>query len=570
MIRKLYCLFIVFTTVTAAAQSVAEGKKFMYYNRLQSAEAAFKQAMQQDANATGAYYWLFETKLAQGDTAAARQVLADVTKLQQANAKLKVDPLVQAGNIHLMLIDGKQAEAKTASDALVDDTRGKNVEVLLALANAQIDTKNGNYDYALELLDKAQKRDKKNPEVFQLTGDAWRRKGDGGQAVAGYMAALQADPAYAKANHSIGKIYVTQNNQSIYVKHFQDAIQQDAAFAPAYYELYYHFYFRDVNEAKKYLEQYIAHTDKTVDNDYMLIDMLYVSSKNQEAIDMANKLLQEQGDKAKARLFKLIAYSYDAMGDSIKALNNINTYFQKEQPQHYVAKDFELKARLITKQHPNDSAIRVEAIALWEKAAALDTLAENKVGYMQQIAAAYKKMSDKSHEAEWLGKVYAAKKDPSNLDLYYWGLAHYAAGEYSEADSVFAMYTTKYPEQLHGYLWRAKSNAIIDSGMEAGLAVPHYAKLIEIADDDSLKNKTLLIQAYGYIGAYEANVHKDYPEALENFEKILSLDPGNDDAAKYTEILKKWIETGKDKDAAQASKNDTGKTEVREQDGNKQ
>jgi hypothetical protein len=568
MIRKLYCLFIVLIAVTATAQTVGEGKKLMYYNRLQSAAATFKQIIQKDAAATEAYYWLFETKLQQGDTAAARQVLADVAKLQQADAKLKVDPLVQAGNVHVMLIDGKLAEAKTASDELVDDTKGKNVEVLLALANAQIDTKNGNYDYALELLGKAQKRDKKNPEVFQLTGDAWRRKGDGGQAVAAYMSALQADPSYAKANYSIGKIYLTQNNQSIYVKHFQDALQQDAAFAPAYYELYYHFYYRDVNEAKKYLEQYIANTDKTVENEYMMIDMLYVSSKNQDAIDMANRLLQQQADAARPRLYKLIAYSYDALGDSVKALNNINTYFQKEQPQHYVAKDYELKARLISKQHPNDSAKRVEAIALWEKATALDTLPENKVGYMQQIAAAYKKMNDRSQEAEWLGKIYASKKDPSNLDLYYWGLAHYAAGEYSQADSVFAMYTNKYPEQLHGYLWRAKSTAIIDSAMEAGLAVPHYAKVIEIADDDSVKNKTLLIQAYGYIGAYEANVHKDYPEALENFEKILALDPGNDDAARYTGILKKWIETGKD--AANAHKEDAGNNETKEHDGGKQ
>jgi hypothetical protein len=36
---------------------------------------------------------------------------------------------------------------------------------------------------------------------------------------------------------------------------------------------------------------------------------------------------------------------------------------------------------------------------------------------------------------------------------------------------------------------------------------------------DSIKNKSLLIQSYGYIGAYQANVKKDFPIALENFQK---------------------------------------------------
>ena len=47
------------------------------------------------------------------------------------------------------------------------------------------------------------------------------------------------------------------------------------------------------------------------------------------------------------------------------------------------------------------------------------------------------------------------------------------------------------------------------------------------------------MEAYGYVAAYEANVEKDYDDAIEYFEKLLDLDPNNSDAKKYVEILKK-------------------------------
>jgi len=86
----------------------------------------------------------------------------------------------------------------------------------------------------------------------------------------------------------------------------------------------------------------------------------------------------------------------------------------------------------------------------------------------------------------------------------------------------------------------------MDSAMEQGLALPFYAKVIEMGSTDSIKNKSLLIQSYGYIGAYQANVKKDFPIALENFQKILQLDPANTDAIKYRDILKKWINASAD------------------------
>jgi len=95
--------------------------------------------------------------------------------------------------------------------------------------------------------------------------------------------------------------------------------------------------------------------------------------------------------------------------------------------------------------------------------------------------------------------------------------------------------------------------------MTTGIAIPHYLKFIDIAAKDSA-NKTArrhLIEAYGYIAAYKANTQKDYTGAIDYFEKLLVLDPGNTDAGRYVNILRKTLakmgtKTGSTAEAAEA------------------
>jgi tetratricopeptide (TPR) repeat protein len=75
--------------------------------------------------------------------------------------------------------------------------------------------------------------------------------------------------------------------------------------------------------------------------------------------------------------------------------------------------------------------------------------------------------------------------------------------------------------------------------MKLGLAIPHYLKVVEIGETDTTGNsKRQLIEAYGYLAGYEANENKNYAKAIEYFEKLLLLDPNNEQAKKYVQILK--------------------------------
>lgn len=97
--------------------------------------------------------------------------------------------------------------------------------------------------------------------------------------------------------------------------------------------------------------------------------------------------------------------------------------------------------------------------------------------------------------------------------------------------------------------------------MTTGLAIPHYLKLIEIAAKDSAEktNRKHLIEAYGYIAAYKANTEKDYTGSINYFEKLLALDPGNQDAQRYISILQKNQSKAAAKSNAEAGIGDKGR-----------
>ncbi len=385
-------------------------------------------------------------------------------------------------------------------------------------------------------MNKAIKREKHNPELYVELGDAYRRLGDGSGSYQAYQDALVENGKYAKALYKLGKIFVTQNNPEQYLKYFNAAVAVDSLYAPAWYELYYHYYFRDVNKAMVNLQHYIATTDPGIQNDYLVTDLLYSSRKYQEAIKKAQQLIDHLGGTSEPRLYKLIAYAYKDLRDSVNALNFMQTYFSRQTDTGFVVKDYETMGEIYDMLNKPDSSV-----TYYTKANNLEKDSTEHIVYAKKIAGLYKKQLDYPDQALWLGKYYQGNTKATNLDLFNWGLASYMARQYPMADSIFGMYETKYPEQDFGYYWRARSDVAIDTAMQTGMAIPHYQKLIEIIGKDTANrtNRKHLIEAYGYIAAYQANIEKDYTGSIGYFEKLLELDPTNSDAQRYVGILKK-------------------------------
>jgi tetratricopeptide (TPR) repeat protein len=524
---------LVFGNLTSFSQSVADAVNEIYHERYKSAEESLESIISKNSADADAWYWLTQVYLNKDS------VLQASEKLLSAPADILSAPMLKVALGHILLRQGNQAGAKENFDYAIKKTKEKSSAVLHAVANAHMDAKSGNAVYGIELLNKALKRDKNNPALYVTMGDLYRKLGNGSESYRAYQTALEKDENYVAALYKMGKIFTSQNNKEMYLKYFTKAASVDPLYAPALYELYYHYYFRDVHTAQDYLNKYIAASDKSIQNDYMATDLLFASGKYPEAIEKASALIRSNGIDAEPRLLKLVAYSYKELKETDNALAYMKQYFDAQSDTGFIAKDFETMGEIYDSLPGMDDS----ASAFYQKALAMETDSVKSLEYYRKLANMYHESKDYRNEALWLGKFYARNPSPRNIDLFNWGIASYKASDYAVADSVFKLYQQQYPDQTFGYYWAARSNVAIDSTMENGLAVPHYQKLIELAEKDTTNrtNRKHLIEAYGYLAAFEANIDKDISDSIVYFEKLLELDPANDDAKKYVEILRKSL-----------------------------
>ena len=538
MMKRSLSLLVAFVmgSTLLFAQKVEDGKKFLYYERYKSAKDALESVLSANPNNIDAVYWLGQTLLSQSpkDSVGAKNLYQ---KLLQQNGSA---PLVLAGIGQIELMEGKVNDARQRFEMAVNLTKGKDIDVLNAIARANINAKQGDANYAIEKLNQAtQVRGFKDPETYLLMGDAYRKLINGGEAVQAYNKAFQLDNKLAAAKHKIAKVYLTQNNPDFFLPAFEEAIQADPAYAPTYYELFVYWYTRDVEtKAPMYLDKFIANTDAGPEVEYLRTDFTYAKGDFAGARTKAEQLIQQYGEKVKPRMYKMVAYAADTLGDIAGARKAMDTYFAKVEQDDIVPADYVEMANIDSKTPGSEQ----NAFTNLQKAVTLDTLVDNKVKYINIAASLAKKLGDRKEEARWLGVAYNLKPEPTQTDLYNWGMAHYQAADYTVSDSIFCgIYQSKYPDQIYGYLWCARSKQAQDDSVNTGgLAVDAYKLLAEKATQiDSVKFKAQIVSSYFYLVQYYNDIKKERETALDYLDKILAVDPGNATALKFKDILEK-------------------------------
>ncbi len=522
------------------AQSVDQGKKFLYYERYKSAKETFEKVLASNPNDINAVYWLGQTLLNAPSTSGIRDTVAAKALYQKALQTNGSAPLLLVGMGNIELREGKTADAKQHFETAISLTKSKDVDVLNAIGEANADAKNGDAPYAIEKLNLATQTKKFNDaNTYLIMGDVYRKLLiDGGNAVQSYRKAIELDPKLAAAQYAIGKIYLTQRNTEYFLPAFEKATEMDPSYGPAYYELFYYwFWHSDVNKAIGYWDQYFKVTDAKPSDEYDRISFLYAAKKYPECISASQQKISSLGANADPRYYKLVAYCYNDQGDSTNAKSYMEQYFAKQKLEDFVSQDYSFYAQLLAKFPGNDSLVNVN----YEMAIAKDTVPENKMALIKEVSDLDTKIGYKKGSAKWMGVLYAMKKDPSNSDLYKWGIANYQAGIYTTSDSIFCgVYQSKYPNEIFGYLWCARSKrAQDDSVNSAGLAVDAYTKLAQFgrSSPDSIKYKSQIIESYIYLAQYNNDIKKDKPAAISWLQKVLEVDPTNPTAPQFLKIL---------------------------------
>ncbi|MDQ3279231.1 MAG: tetratricopeptide repeat protein [Bacteroidota bacterium] len=521
MKKVFYFATILLPFAALKAQSLEDAQKHLYYQRYYSAANSFQSVVSADPKNDQAIYGLVKSYLSVDEVQKAKDAL------QSAHDAVKDDAYYYVAQGEVLLAENKPQEAAPLFARALDETKNKDAKVMLAVADAHIDAKSGDAAYAVDLLKKAIERKNDDPAIYVALGDAYRKQHNSSEGYKAYRDALNLNANYAPALYNIGDIFLSQKNREMYLNYFNQTIKADPAYAPALYRLYLYHFSYNPEKAMEYYKQYMANADKGLQNDYDIADLNYLNKDYKAAIDKAKSIIAQQGEKTKPRLYKLIGYSQAALADSVAALQSLHRYFAAESDSNIIAKDYEMLAGLYAAQDKTDSV----AYAL-EKAVSLVQDSADVYPYYKNLVDMYKEAKDFSREARWAGAFYKGNPKATNVDLFNWALAHYRAEEYAAADSVFGLYVAKYPEQSFGYYWQARANAARDTGMKEGLAIPHYRKLVELLqkEEPTESNKKWMLEAYNYMAAYETNTTKNYEAAINYFDKVLELSPQDEDA----------------------------------------
>jgi Flp pilus assembly protein TadD len=539
---SLFFTAIVLTSV-AAAQTLEDGKKFMYYERFKSAKDVFEKLVAAKPSDADAAYWLGQAYLGLEDVANARKTY------QTAMASNATAPMLLAGMGHIQLIENNTSGARSNFEMAVNNSKSKDIDVLHAVGRANVYAKAGDANYGIMHMMKATTlKGFKDASLWITIADGHMKNVNGGEAVLALKNALTISPNLAAAKYKEGVIYESQKNREFFLPAYEAAVSMDASYGPAQYALYRYWYFRDVAKAEGYLNNFIAAIDPDPQNDYYRIDLKYASEKFAEAVSMSDGLIAKVGANViKPRIYRLKAYSYFKLNDMANAKASIDEFFKKAKPEDIVPKDYELLGDIMAGT-PGSEA---QSYSYYEKAMEADTSAENKASYLQKAVDFAKKQKDKKATAYWMEKQYNAKKNPNNVDLYNLGRAYFDAGSedytyYSKANVFFKTYMEKYPDQAFGYYWCARTNWSIDTSMVNGMANECFDKFIQIAttSKDSVSFRPQIKIAYKYFIGYNIFVTKDYKKAIEFCDKVIALDPEDKEAPEYKRQLTGGKQTG--------------------------
>ncbi|MDF2457137.1 MAG: repeat-containing protein [Cytophagaceae bacterium] len=509
--HSLLFLFVLLGTLTLNAQDVKKGKDLIAKERLNDAKAFFTQQLTADPKNAAVYqFYIGEVYYAQEkyDSAKIQYKLAMTTDDKEALSYAGLGKIVIGKN----QVEGQQNFEKALSLA-----NKKSAEVYNVIAGYYIQTGDKkNADAAIALLQTGLKNDPKNFYTNILAGDAYLMKNDGSYAASYFNAAANIEPNNPLTNWRKGNLYANARNYNEAINNYKEGLVKDPEFGPLYREIG-EIYYRS-KQYKKAIENYQLYLQKIDNNDdaqFRYASFLYLTQDYKTALSIFDQL--EQKKFSNPILYRLKAFCLYETGSYDKGLEYLNKFFAVTEPENILAIDYEYLAKFYLKKENDTLAVKnIEFAVLRDSSKAI---LWNDMGIYYFSKNNYEKSIDAYNKK--LEKIKAEDTDYLNV-----GKAYYFNKKYKEADSVFTYLTVSRPTAHIGFLYRARSNAFIDSDYKTGQAKPFYEKVIELTTVDEVKYKDALIESYQYLATYYL-YKKDKVNADIYWNKVLKLDPAN-------------------------------------------
>lgn len=416
------------------------------------------------------------------------------------------------------------------------------------------------FTMAVDALNKGKAVDPKNADVLIELGNAYRSQYNSNPAYDNYSQALAIDPKSVRANTAIGVLWKYADNFVEAEKQFKAAIAVDPNFGPAYRE-WAETNLREarsnrkvaqvkVHEGVEHYKTYLSLTDESVESLMRYADFL-VSAGDYGPLQEVGKKLASFAN-ANARIYRYLGYAAYESKDYPAALKNLNTWFAKAEPSRILPRDYLYlgKSLIDSKQ---DTTKGIENLT---KAIELDSTFAD---VYRDIALVYR--AQKKYTAA--GDAYSAllKKsksltlgDYANVGTYYYYGFNFEQAAKLKANPAFKQDSTLLTkaDTALAYAQSKISNPIAsipltrariadlregDRNNIKGLAKPFYEQVIQILEPKTASvagpDKSGLIEAYDYMGAFYGYKEKDDVKATEYFNKAKALDPNDKPSAYY-------------------------------------
>lgn len=528
------------------AQSIQEGMNHLYAQRYTSAISVFEKLLAVNPNNIEATYWLGQVYLDMDEIMSSRIARASQLygkALQTTNGA----PLIQVGLGHAELLAGKMNESRqhfeTALTLSRNAKKGDDPIIETAIGRAIADAKTADFEWGIRLLNDATAKDPKNTETLLQLGNAHRKAGEGkggGAAFQTYKKALEVNPAFSVANYRIAMIFLSQKNFDPYLQYLNDALAKDPKFTPAYYELFYYYWFnkQDYPEAEKQLNKYIESKlpETDVQDQFLYGQLCYGKKDFACAVAKAEAVVMGMGDKTKPKVYRMLADANYQKGDYAAAKKYSDLFFQKKNPDDYITFDHELRAKILGKTGGTPD----EIFDNYVQGAQLDTVLSNRIDFLKQAAAYFKENKILDKFGLIVQKIIDLKPKPSINDYFDLMKSFYDDDKHSKSRDIALLIRDKFSDQVFGYDWAFKNSAILDTVKRDSIAVPDALRLFDFAQKDSVKYRSQYINTTRFLAGFYWNTAKDKEKSLTYFQKWHDIDTANAVTIQgYIDMIKK-------------------------------
>ena len=529
---------------TAMGQDLNSALNLTYQEQFEAADNAFNALSAKEPTNGKYFYYSGENQLASyfidptniPFEAIAKKAAERFNKGIAANA---AEPLnyVGLGKIALIQNDLTTAGVRFAAAKIFlpakkiksNLTKPEQATLYIRLAEAYVQVGSKDTGLVFDYLRRAEALDNKNPELYLVRGDYWfNTLNNGSRAAENYKRSQDFSPNSTRARVRLGQLYTRIKSYPDALTYYQEALAIDPSFAPAYLEMgFLYAKMKQPKESKENFKKYLDLSSGNIAAKRRYANMLIQTEDYKEAIVQIHQILAVDSVTFND-LNRALAYSYFEEKQYTQAKYYIGKFIANAPAEKINANDYIYYGRILSKNGQDSLGV----IQL-EKAFKLDS---TNIELLSEIATSY----NKTKKYQSAGDTYKLKIQLTNgnvNDYYKMGRAYYDAKNWVEADSAFSKVNRMSPDFEPAYLFKARVYSNLDPDTKEGIAKPFYEKLIEKASIDSVKYNKDILEAYNYMGYYYL-VNKMYCEALGYWDKILTLEPTNENAASAIKDLK--------------------------------